>query len=415
MSSEIKDPPIASAIKGDVLMLLGAFISQKNLSFGQFKVCWAEKRMSCLHLAPPQIVDKDSFYQLAYDIILGMLHDVPPIFLETGADRQAPTSSRSGTTSSGEDVQIYEGICNLEIEFHLIWNIGVVYFLYTFCCTQIPTNMSLIYISPEVFASLRIAVEQISWLDKIGKDVHDIFELMLKKNLFVFGLATGPATPWGSQRYEDKVLGIHSSLDAVVKKHRILEARKNTYQKRDAPFITKIKNIFMGSFNDDVGLEFAASNGPGPGPHHSDEEDEEEVEGLVVGQAVPQASEQVDCPSNPNDNKKKKKAKTMKRRTLNLRDSVDAVMRLVPARKRTSMSVATGSQNDNVITTGAGVLRSNENVAVRNSAADPILEEDQEDEYSTDSSSDGEQYMSQRERELERMKARVKELDKLER
>ena len=105
--------------------------------------------------------------------------------------------------------------------------------------------------SPEIFASLRIAVEQISWLGQIGEDAVRVFDLMLEKNLFVFGLTTGPATQWGSpHRYEDNAHRMRSSLHTAIRMHRQLETQfKNN---PNAPFVVETIRKYAGSFNDDV-------------------------------------------------------------------------------------------------------------------------------------------------------------------
>ena len=145
--------------------------------------------------------------------------------------------------------------------------------------------------SPEIFASLRLAVEQISWLGQIGEDAVRVFELMLEKNLFVFGLTTGPATHWGSHRYEDKAHSMRSSLHAVIRVHRQLETQfKNN---SNAPFIAETKRKYTESFNDNLEQKsLTAADAVEAGDVSESEEDQEDKEIPVEMRTIDVTAEQ---------------------------------------------------------------------------------------------------------------------------
>ena len=120
------EPPLVGAIKKDVNAILCAFHGQANLSFSSFKALWVQQLTSYLHFGAHANMDRDAFYQMVYDISLRLLHCPPVQPVHEAKDISSSLSAFSSTSSGRDDLDIpFEG-CTI------VWNIGVIYFLYTF-------------------------------------------------------------------------------------------------------------------------------------------------------------------------------------------------------------------------------------------------------------------------------------------
>ena len=390
---------MAVAIRKDIDAMLGAFYGQSNLSFCAFKVLWVQQQMSYLHFAAHANMDRDPFYQLVYDMVLRLLH-APPM---PGSNPAGGTSSLSPSASSMPELEVPSA------GHAIVWNMGVVYFLYTFCCTQVKESKSIVHVSPEIFASLRMAVEQMSWLGKIGEDAVKVFGIMLEKNLFVFGLTTGPTTQWGSHRYEDNAVGMRLSLLSAIHVHQQLVAQVNI--NANTSFIAEIKKKYEASFDDDVEQELIAHQPAEDGSDSESEEAEEKEEEPAQGYATLQAREEEEPVQEPPKKKVRAKKKVAKNKTLSAKNSVDAVLRLLPAHQRTASS-------SSVTVASASTVGPDQSANPAQHAEVPGPQQQQEEEESSESSSsesedeeEGNQYMSQRQKEAERMKAHIQRLN----
>lgn len=397
------EPAIVEAIKKDINAILSAFYGQTNLSFNFFKVLWVQQRTSYLHFGAHTNIDRDAFYQLVYDLVLRLLHNPPVSLSDTAADTGSALlpSTSSGNGIDGPDIRLAGP--------SIVWNMGVVYFLYTFCCTQVRESKSIVHVSPEIFANLRIAVEQMSWLGKIGEDAAKVFELMLEKKLFLFGLTTGPATQWGSHRYEECALGMRSSFRAAVRVHQQLEAQVRNNS--NAPFVAEIIRKYAASFNDDVEQEPLAQGAVAAGDdtesegEHEKQEGKEEEEQPVQRPTVTEVDEQEAEPAQePPKKRTKGEEKATKSKTLSAKNSVEAVLRLLPAHRR--------GMRDSTVSLSSSIADQSVNPVQGQDV--PGSQQEEEEESSSESSSDseeGEQYLSQRQREAERLKAHIKKLN----
>ena len=228
---------------------------------------------------------------------------------------------------------------------------------------------------------------------------------MLEKNLFVFGLTTGPATHWGSHRYEDKAHSMRSSLHAVIRVHRQLETQfKNN---SNAPFIAETKRKYTESFNDNLEQKsLTAADAVEAGDVSESEEDQEDKEIPVEMRTIDVTAEQKAKHAQRLLMKRGRgEDKIVKSKILSAKNSVDAVLRLIPTHQRTAK--ATPAPPSLAFTHQSGN-------STEPSVAIGLQQEDEDvsSEPSSDSEEEGHQYLSQRQREAERMKAHIKRLNK---
>lgn len=434
-------PPIVAFMLFDLRALLSSFFSQQNLSYAQFKRTWRKMSTSHLHHVVPSGVDVDAFYQLSFDLILRMLHVVDPplqiveLQINNGEESVAASSLSSSNGSSStsrannSSSSSSSGAGSSELQFaHLnrvndsegrtiLWNVGVIYALYTFYATQIHASKSLINISPEYYSSLRMAVEQITWLGEIGDSAVQIFNHMIKEELLVFGLCMGPVTPWGAQRWEKLTPLTVAQLSEAIKLDKTLSAKKASSQSSN--FVRRLKSEFESFFEESRERVI-------PIEENEQGQDEEKYGGGQVDSATSSAAGLLSSGVTDKANKKaEKKMKKKEKTSLNVRDTMTAVMGMRSGMRLSSTSSSSSSAKPkpssaaNVAPPGLSQNQATRGSSDQNNTVRE--DEEDEDEYTDDSdSSEGSgqnertEYVSAQEQKRRRLGEHYKKLDQNE-
>ena len=148
----------------DFESLLQEFFQQKDLEFPSFKGIWIKNGFTNLIGACPHRVDYNIYIQSIYSTILDLLYRIAECGQLVLMDR-----------------------CVAET----LWNMGVIYALYTLYYTQSVPNEHRIRITPDIYRGITLTVQRFQLLGALGHHAVECFRRLEHDHAFIIAYYTG--------------------------------------------------------------------------------------------------------------------------------------------------------------------------------------------------------------------------------
>jgi hypothetical protein len=168
---------LSSVVDGTLRKFLLSFFDGDDLSLSRFSVMWQEnglEQLYKLHLNSKSRMHYDSYMQVVFDSILRLL------FVSKVSGGKLQQLSSTGTAES-------------------VWNIGVLYSLYTAHRMQPQPKLIPINIGPSVMRALVNAARCMAQLGEIGASALTAYRTLWRQKAFLFCAYSGPTSLYYSK------------------------------------------------------------------------------------------------------------------------------------------------------------------------------------------------------------------------
>ena len=201
---------IAASLRKDLLNLLYHYIGTGDLSFSNFKIVWKARNFSSIHACKVDKFGYRMYLQLLFEATLLLLQvDVSLDFTVVGGASLLSLFPNEDTRKS-------------------VWNVGVLYCLYTIYNTQTigDTNKlkSPVNIGFDMAFHLATAVKRLCTIAEFGRTAVSMYQSLLKSEAFRLCTYTGPTCMFYCQKARkagSTVVSIHPMTELIESANRI--------------------------------------------------------------------------------------------------------------------------------------------------------------------------------------------------